>query len=184
MRDARHIALALAFVLMIAAFSFIGGCSWHAANTRQEAEHITVTDTTWFTITETKMVPSPPDTVIDVKWKVSKVPQYDTIHSVDSVWVVLPFEQHFARIDDVANVWYSGYEARIDSAMVFKTKTTEIVNHYIGESSPRNMVSIMAGAGDASLGYLHRFGTVWVGAYAGYTYAGQPTVRGSVGFQF
>ena len=184
MRDARHIALALAFVLMIAAVSFVGGCSWHAANTGKEAEHITVTDTTWFTITETKMIPSPPDTVIDVKWKVRKVLQYDTIHTTDSVWVVLPFEQHFARLDSVADVWYSGFEAKIDSARVYKYTTTQVVNYHHHIIEANNMIGANAGLTDASLFYMHRFGKLWIGASAGYTYQGQPTARASLGFQF
>ena len=186
MRDARHIALALVFVLMIAAFGFVGGCSWHAANTRQEAEHITVTDTTWFTITETKMVPSPPDTVLKTIIKYVKVPFYicntDTI--VEQVEVPLPFEQHFARLDSVADVWYSGFEAKIDSARVYKYTTTEVVNHYHHIIEANNMVGANAGFMDASLFYMHRFGKLWVGASAGYTYQGQPTARASLGFQF
>lgn len=185
MKKSNYILITALVALLIAVvFGVVGFTIGYGRGYQAEGRGLHSTDTVRIVTTDTCFLPSIPDTVVSVKYKVRKVQHYDTILRVDSVRVLLPFEQHFARLDDVADVWYSGYEARIDSAMVFKTNTTEIVNHYITESSPRNMVSITAGAVDASLGYLHRFGPVWVGASAGYTYSGEPTVRGTIGFQF
>lgn len=72
------------------------------------------------------------DTVTKTYYKTIQVPlhvvEVDTV--VDSVRVTLPYERHFASLEDVADVWYSGYDAKIDSAVVYKHHTTEIVNHF------------------------------------------------------
>lgn len=180
------IKIAIIGAVLMVAMSFIGG---YSIGYRQTIEEITTaTDTTWFTITETKTVPSPPDTVLKTKTKIVRVPQVVTVKAtdtvVDSVFVMLPFEQHFTQLEDVADVWYSGFDAKIDSAKIHRQYTTEIITQTKSTTQPRNMVMATAGATDASLGYLHRFGPVWVGASAGYTYDGQPMVRGTVGFQF
>ena len=78
------------------------------------------------TITLTKEIH---DTTVLTYYKTIQVPltvvEVDTV--VDSVRVTLPFERHFASLEDVANVWYSGYEARIDSAVVYNHHTTQII---------------------------------------------------------
>ena len=81
--------------------------------------------------TDTVRMPAPPpDTVTKTITKVKKVPLYiataDTV--VDSVLVQLPFEQHFAHLDSVADLWYSGYEAKIDSAIIYKRSQTIVEN--------------------------------------------------------
>lgn len=180
------IKIAIIGAVLMVAVSFIGGYSIGYRQTIEE--NTTATDTTWFTITETKTVPSPPDTVVKTKMKIVRVPQVVTVTEtdtlVDTVFVKLPYEQHFASLEDVADVWYSGFDAKIDSAKIHRQHTTEIIRQSKMEIQPRNMVMATAGATDASLGYLHRFGPVWIGANAGYTYEGQPMVRGTVGFQF
>lgn len=135
--------------------------------------------------TDTVRLPAPPpDTVTLTKIKTVKVPLHDTVTLVDSVWVDLPFEQHFARLDSVADVWYSGYDAKIDSAIVYKHRQTIIEQHYITPPAKPNIIGLEAGAKDASLLYIHRFGKVHVGFSAGSTYEGQPTARGFIGIQF
>ena len=131
---------------------------------------------------DTTYIPSPPSVVTNTVTKTVKVPVHDTVH--DSVWVDLPFEQRYSRLEDVADVWYSGYDAQIDSAYVYKYHTYEIVHNTTVEPAAKNMVMVTAGAKDASLSYLRRIGPVWIGAAAGYTYDGTPTVRGSLGLNF
>ena len=69
-------------------------------------------------ITDTVFVPSPSDTVVKTISKVVMVPVHTAANDigVDSVPVLLPFDQHFTRLGDVADVWYSGFQASIDSA--------------------------------------------------------------------
>lgn len=135
--------------------------------------------------TDTVRLPAPPpDTVTQTKTKTVKVPLHDTVTLVDSVWVDLPFEQHFARLDSVADVWYSGYQAQIDSAIVYKHRQTIIEQHYINPKEPTNFIGLEAGIKDASLVYMHRLGSFYVGISAGATYEGTATARGIVGFRF
>lgn len=185
MTDARHITIAVVLMLMVAFAVF---CVYrYGYNIGASSVKPLPADTVVIHHTDTFWVKLPPDTITQVYYKTVRVPQ-DAVEAdavVDSFSVTLPFERHFAQLGDAADVWYSGYEARIDSARIYQRHTTEIVNHYTTEIRQQsNMVMATAGAMDVSVGYLHRFGTVWVGAYAGYTYAGKPTVRGSVGFQF
>ena len=131
---------------------------------------------------DTTFLPSPPSVVTKTIIKPVKVPVHDTVR--DSVWVDLPFEQHFSSLADVADVWYSGYEAKIDSAYCYHHHTYEVIYNTTVEPAAKNMVMVTAGAKDASLSYLRRIGPVWIGAAAGYTYDGTPTVRGSLGLNF
>ena len=176
-----RVAIGCVVLIAVAIASYVGG---YRRGYNDNVGGYQPSDTIRIHTTDTCFLPSVPDTVVAVKWKVRKVPQYDTIHTTDSVWVVLPFEQHFARLDSVADVWYSGYEARIDSARVYKYITTEVVNYHHQVIEANNMVGANAGISDASLFYMHRIGKLWLGASAGYTYQGQPTARASIGFQF
>ena len=143
-------------------------------------------DTLRIEYVDTCFIESPPEIVTRTDTRYVKVTQYvtrtDTI--TDTIKAALPFEQHFAKIDDVADVWFSGFQPKIDSAVVYKKHTTEIVNHYIKEPAPKNIVCVSAGMTDASLMYLRRIGPVWLGASAGYTYDGNATARGTIAFQF
>lgn len=137
--------------------------------------------------TDTIKLPAPPpDTVTKTITKVVQVSladvEVDT--DVDSVRVTLPYEQHLAQLGDVADVWYSGYDAKIDSAIIYKRQQTIIEQHYIEQQARANIIGIGAGVMDASLMYLRRIGSVYVGFSAGTTYDGQATARGIVGFQF
>lgn len=140
------LALMLAAGLMLT--SFFAGWSLRGSH-EMKHEVDPVPDTTWFTLTEEIPVPSPPDTVYKTEYKTVKVPLHDTIALVDSVWVTLPFERHFSRLDSVADVWYSGYEAKIDSARVYKHTVVQVVTQNQVEyiyKMPRLTLDIGAGA--------------------------------------
>ena len=124
------------------------------------------------------------DVVTQTYYKTVQVPFYvvDTDTIVDSVWVSLPYEQHFARLDTIADVWYSGYDAKIDSARVYKSTITNYI--YVREKRRNNLVGASAGLNDAAILYMYDFGKLAVGASAGYTYEGQPTARAVVGIKF
>lgn len=135
--------------------------------------------------TDTIKIPAPPpDTVTLTKVKTVKMPLHDTVTLVDSVWVDLPYEQHFACLDSVADVWYSGYDAKIDSAIVYKHNQTIVERHYITQPAKPNIIAVEAGAKDASVMYMRQLGSFYVGISAGSTYEGTATAKGIVGFRF
>lgn len=89
------------------------------------------------------------DTITQTYWKTIQVPfsvvEVDTV--VDSVRVTLPYERHFASLDSVADVWYSGYNAKIDSAVVYKHTTTQIIKQpYEVARMPRLTIDVGAAA--------------------------------------
>lgn len=115
----------LAMGLMLASF-FAG---WRIRG-KQESD-LPKSDTTVINNTDTCWLPTPPDTITDTKPVPVPVPYYikdtDTIH--DSIMVVLPFEQHHASMDSLFDIWYSGYQAKIDSIVFYKHHTTQIINN-------------------------------------------------------
>ena len=137
--------------------------------------------------TDTVRLPAPPpDTVTKTEYKTVLVPlndvEVDT--DVDSARVTLPFEQHHAQLEDVADVWYSGYDAKIDSAIIYKHQQTVIEQHYITQPAKPNIIAVEAGTKDASIMYMRQFGSFYVGISAGTTYEGTATAKGIVGFRF
>lgn len=186
-KETKNNLIIVSLLLLVIVSGLLGGMiGYNRAKAKCQTQTGTVSDTTWFTLTEEIPVPSPPDTVTKVVTKVVQVPltdvEVDT--DVDSARITLPFEQHHAQLGDVADVWYSGYDAKIDSATIYKHQQTVIEQHYITQPSPSNIIGLEAGAKDASLLYIHRFGKVHVGFSAGSTYEGQPTARGFIGIQF
>lgn len=172
-----------ALVLMLVA-GILGGIIGYGHGKRSVAPtEVVKTDT--IRTTDTVRLPAPPpDTVTQTKTKTVKVPLHDTVTLVDSVWVDLPFEQHFARLDSVADVWYSGYDAKIDSATIYKHQQTVIEQHYITPPAKPNIIAVEAGTKDASIMYMRQFGSFYVGISAGTTYEGTATAKGIVGFRF
>lgn len=181
----KKVMIAVVVAIAIIAFLIGGRIGFHIG---REAPVAILPDTIVLHTVDTLRVQSPPDTITSVVVKKLRVPVvqiiHDTIHDTDTAVVSLPFEQHFTKISDVADVWYSGYQAKIDSCVAYHHQTTEIINHVTTTPSPKNMVMATAGDNDASLGYMRRFGPVWLGVSAGYTYEGTPTVRCTLGYQF
>ena len=148
-KDFRHITIAAVFALMLLLAGVLIGRLTKSQTVTNCNPLPPVPDTTWFTITETVAVPSPPDTVTNTVTKYVPVPQYihgtDTI--TDTITVPLPFEQHFAKIDDVADVWFSGYQTKIDSAVAYRHVTTEIIKQpYEVARMPRLTLDVGAAA--------------------------------------
>lgn len=133
-RDFRHITIVvvLALILMLAG-CIIGGMAGY--NRGKDSFKPLQPDTIRIETIDTCWILSPPDTVTQVFTKVVKVPVYEpeTEHGsdepvTDSTWAVLNYEQHLAHIDSIADVYVSGYDVKIDSAIVYKHHTTEIIN--------------------------------------------------------
>lgn len=145
MRDARHIALAIVLALMLV---FAGGVAgWKV---RGEKMQPPVADTvvihTIDTITLTEEIH---DTTTLTYYKTIQVPftvvEVDTV--VDSVRITLQYERHFASLDSVADVWYSGYDAKIDSAVVYKHTIMQIIKQpYEVVRMPRLTLDVGAAA--------------------------------------
>lgn len=117
------LALLLAAGLMLASFA----AGWSLRGHQQQPPVVdTIRIHTTDTVILTKKIH---DTITQTYWKTIQVPFYvvevDTV--VDSVRITLPYERHFASLDSVADVWYSGYDAKIDSAVVYKHTITQII---------------------------------------------------------
>ena len=139
------ILLAIMGAVLLALVSFVGGCRTGQATTPAPPPP----DTIRIHTTDTLRIASVPDTVTTTMTRYVSVPVYirDTDTIREPVTVPLPFEQHFARIGEVADVWFSGYDAKIDSAVAYEHHTTEIVNHIRDVTKmPRLIAGVGCGA--------------------------------------
>lgn len=136
------LALLLAFGLMLTSF-FAG---WKI---RGEKMRPPVADTIVIHTVDTLRIASVPDTVTNTVTRYVSVPVYirDTDTIREPVMVPIPIEHHFASIGKVADVWFSGYQARIDSAVAYEHHTTEIVDHIVEVNKmPRLTAGVGCGA--------------------------------------
>ena len=121
--------LALA-ILLVAGLLFGGFVTGWRIRGRQESD-LPKSDTVTINHTDTCWLPTPPDTITETKPVPVPVPYYikdtDTIH--DSITVILPYEQHYANVDSTLDIWYSGYDAKIDSIVLYRHHTTQIINN-------------------------------------------------------
>jgi hypothetical protein len=143
-RDARHIALVVVLAVMLALAGGVAGWSMRGARIEPPA-----TDTIRIHTVDTIRIASVPDTVTNTVTLYVRVPVYvrDTDTIREPVMVPIPIEHHFTRIGEVADVWFSGYQARIDSAVAYEHHTTEIVNHVIDANKmPRLTAGVGCGA--------------------------------------
>jgi hypothetical protein len=118
-------AIALLLAAMLTLVGFFAG--WSFRGHRQQPP---VADTIRIHTVDTFRLPAPqPDTVTSIVTRYVSVPVYvrDTDTIREPAVVPLPFERRFARLEDVADVWYSGFQPRIDSAVVYRHRLTEIV---------------------------------------------------------
>lgn len=178
-------ALVVLSVLMMMAGGLLGGLLGYEKGKNANRPQIIVNDTVIIdtvTIVETRT-----DTLIRFVGKPYAVPVIDTATNtiLKSDTVYLPYEHRFWSDPGVMDIWYSGIDPSIDSARAYNRT---IVEQHITESTVpdhKNMTGVVAGAADASVFYLHRFGKrLWLGASAGYTYDGIPTARGVASLSF
>jgi hypothetical protein len=113
-----------------------------------EKQPLPVADTVVITTTDTVTLVGPRDTLVRIAWKPYPVAVHDTTfvirHTTDSIFVMLPYEHRHLHRPDTLDVWYSGVDARIDSATVYYQHTTEIVHHL---PDVRKMPRLTAGVG-------------------------------------
>lgn len=144
MKDADKIKVAFAALLVAVLLMAVAFSSGYLAGGRNVVKP--TPDTIRIHTVDTVEIPSVPDTVTNTLTRYVSVPVYirDTDTICVPVMVPIPIEHHFARIGEVADVWFSGYDARIDSAVAYQHHTTEIVNHV---ADVRKMPRLTAGVG-------------------------------------
>ena len=139
------LAVLLALGLMLASFA----AGWKI---RGEKMQPPVADTIRIERVDTVTLVEPRDTLIRYVWKPYPVAVHDTTlihhHTTDSIWISLPYEHRYMAKEDTLEVWYSGVDARIDSATVYYHHTTEIVNHIaeVSKMMPRLTAGVGCGA--------------------------------------
>ena len=130
--------------------------------------------------------PAVKDSVIGEEPKPLPITVHDTCWEHDTCYVFVNIAHHHTNVPGIADIWYSGFDARIDS-MNFYQQTkyiTERVEVPVEGLRYNNTISIVAGFNDASVMYTRRLGRFVIGASAGYDYDRHATARAVVGFSF
>lgn len=133
--------------LLVALLGGVAGWCMRGEKNRQQPPP--VPDTTWFTMTDTVTLIGPRDSLTRIVWK--PYPVHDTTfvtrHTTDSIFVMLPYEHRHLHRPDTLDVWYSGVDARIDSATVYYHHTTELIRQpYEVFKTPRLTAGVGCGA--------------------------------------
>lgn len=150
-RDARHIAIVAVLAILVALLGGVAGWCLRG-NMRGEKKHpLPVADTVVITRTDTVTLVGPRDTLVRIAWKPYPVAVHDTTfvirHTTDSIFVMLPYEHRHLHRPDTLDVWYSGVDARIDSATVYYHHTTELIRQpYEVPKMPRLAAGVGCGA--------------------------------------
>lgn len=137
--------IAIIGAVLLVVLSFIAGCQAGRGTKTPPPP----ADTIRIHTIDTLRIASVPDTVTTTVTRYVSVPVYirDTDTIREPVTVPLPFEQHFARIGKVADVWFSGYQAQIDSAVAYEHHTTELIRQpYEVPKMPRLTAGVGCGA--------------------------------------
>lgn len=146
-RDARHIAIVAVLAILVALLGGVAG--WCV---RGEKKHpLPVADTVVITTTDTVTLVGPRDTLVRIAWKPYPVAVHDTTfvtrHTTDSVFISLPYQYRHLSKPDTLDVWYSGVDPRIDSAVVYMRHNTEIIKQpYEVARMPRVTLDVGCGA--------------------------------------
>ncbi len=137
------LALLLAAGLMLT--SFFAGWSLRGmrnAECGMRNDTIVVHRTDSVTLVEPRV-----DTLIRFVDRLYPVAVHDTIVRGDTLYVPLPYEHRYYAKPDTLEVWYSGVDPKIDSAVVYMHHTTEIVNRpYEVAKMPRLTLGLGAAA--------------------------------------
>ena len=138
------LAVLLALGLMLASFA----AGWKI---RGEKMQPPVADTIRIERVDTVTLVEPRDTLIRIVCKPYPVAVHDTTfvirHTTDSIFVMLPYEHRHLHRPDTLDVWYSGVDARIDSATVYYHHTTELIQQpYELQKMPRLTAGVGCGA--------------------------------------
>lgn len=178
-------------ILCIAIILTFLGLGIHIGHKKAVSEMQFSTKTDTVTIHDTVTIqpsenPSVKDSVIGSEPELVPITVHDTCWIHDTCYVYLAIEHHHTNVPDIADIWYLGFNARIDSMRFYQQTQyiTERVEVQVPGRQYNNTVSIVAGFEDASLMYTRNLGRFVIGVSAGYTYDRHPTARGVVGFSF
>lgn len=137
------LTIVLSFLLCLS-LVWIGGCMGHRNGLKQcpqcpevGTDTVVITDTIVYHTFST-------DTVTQVV----KVPYLVAVHDtlVDSIWVELPIERHHTSVPDTADIWYSGFDSKIDS-MKFYCRNTVVTNNILQTEYKMPVLNLNVGAG-------------------------------------
>lgn len=117
----KRVLIVLTLAVVLAAVGFLAG--WKVAQSDPEPQTEVRRDTIVRvdTITKTEHFH---DTITKIKYKKYYVTNTDTLVQHDSVFAVLPYEQHHLVMEDTLDLWYSGVDARVDSLRFYPRSTT------------------------------------------------------------
>lgn len=146
-RDARHIAIVAVLAILVALMGGVAG--WCMRGEKKQL--LPVADTVVITRTDTVTLVGPRDTLVRIAWKPYPVAIHDTTwiirHTTDSIFISLPYQYRHLSKPDTLDVWYSGVDPRIDSAVVYMRHTTEIIKQpYEVARMPRVTLDVGCGA--------------------------------------
>lgn len=155
----------IVFVLSVVLVSIGFAAGWKVAHPSHAPQTEIVHDT--IVKVDTCNVILPPDTITKTELKTVYVPQTSIVTVNDSTYgVELPYEQHHFSIPDTMDVWYSGYDSRIDSVKYYN-RTTTIEIHDVVEA-PQQWFALCGGAsvdcfdgGSAYKMFLEAEATIW-----------------------
>lgn len=138
------LALLLAAGLMLASFA----AGWSLRGHQQKPIS---NDTITIMKVDTVTLVGPRDTLVRIAWKPYPVAVHDTTwitrHTTDSIFISLPYQYRHLSKPDTLDVWYSGVDPRIDSAVVYMRHTTEIIKQpYEVARMPRVTLDVGCGA--------------------------------------
>lgn len=124
----KKILIAVGIALALMSIAFVAGWNIRAGR----CQELPSADTIYIQHTDTVTLVEPKDTLIRIVYKPYPVAVHDTTtitHIVtDSFFVTLPYEHRYYEKEDTLEVWYSGVDPKIDSAKMYITHTTEIIN--------------------------------------------------------
>lgn len=106
----------------------------------------------------------------------------DTVH--DTVYVAIPISQYHFGINNLADIYVSGYDVTLDSTNFHLKEIHTVQTVTLKEPKYRNFIGADVGFYDASILYIRQFGRISVGFSAGYTYDRHATAHGVVGWNF
>lgn len=126
-KEFKRIAVYLAMALLLMLVSgILGGIIGHNKGVKSCAPR--VTDTIVINKTDTvTLVGNKVDSLIRIVDRPYPVPVTDTFWRDDTMFVSLPYEHRYYCAEDTLEVWYSGVDPKIDSAIVYMHHTTEII---------------------------------------------------------
>jgi hypothetical protein len=150
MRGARHIALTVVLMLMVA-FAAFGVYRYGYKAGMRNAECGMQADTIVVERIDTVTLVGPSDTLTRIVWKPYPVAVHDTVkilrHTTDSIYITLPYQHRHLSKPDTLDIWYSGVDPRIDSVNLYYHHTTKIIKQpYEVAKMPSLTLDLGAGA--------------------------------------